>query len=46
MIILVNNKKIMGVHINKPLTNVIGWVAIAILIGLSATLLFLPLINK
>jgi Mn2+/Fe2+ NRAMP family transporter len=46
MIILVNNKKIMGVHINKPLTNFIGWVAIVILIGLSATLLILPLLNK
>jgi Mn2+/Fe2+ NRAMP family transporter len=46
MIILVNNKKIMGVHVNKPITNIIGWIAIAILIGLSTTLLILPMLNK
>jgi Mn2+/Fe2+ NRAMP family transporter len=41
MIILVNNKKIMGVHINKPLTNIIGWLATVLLIALSATWLIL-----
>jgi Mn2+/Fe2+ NRAMP family transporter len=46
MIILVNNKKIMGVHVNKPLTNIIGWVAIVMLIALSLTLLILPFFNK
>ena len=46
MILLVNNKKIIGVHVNKPATNIIGWVAIVILIGLSATLLVLPMISK
>jgi Mn2+/Fe2+ NRAMP family transporter len=46
MIILVNNKKIMGVHINKPVTNIIGWAAVVILIGLSAMLLVLPLLSK
>jgi Mn2+/Fe2+ NRAMP family transporter len=46
MILLVNNKKIMGVHVNKPATNIIGWVAIVILIGLSTTLLVLPMISK
>ncbi len=46
MIILVNNKKIMGEHINKPVTNIIGWAAVVILIGLSVTLLVLPLLNK
>jgi Mn2+/Fe2+ NRAMP family transporter len=46
MIILVNNKKIMGVHVNKPITNIISWATIVILIGLSTTLLILPFINK
>jgi NRAMP (natural resistance-associated macrophage protein)-like metal ion transporter len=46
MILLVNNKKIMGVHTNKPITNVIGWATIAILIGLSTTLMILPMLNK
>jgi NRAMP (natural resistance-associated macrophage protein)-like metal ion transporter len=46
MILLVNNKKIMGAHINKPATNIIGWSAIVILIGLSVMLLILPLLSK
>ena len=46
MILLVNNKKIMGVYVNKPLTNIIGWVTIIILISLTATLMILPLFNK
>lgn len=45
MIVLVNNKKIMGEHINKPVTNIIGWAAVAILIGLSLTLLILPMVS-
>jgi NRAMP (natural resistance-associated macrophage protein)-like metal ion transporter len=43
MILLVNSKRIMGEHVNKPLNNIIGWSAIAILIGLSLTLLVMPL---
>ncbi len=43
MILLVNNKKIMGKHINKPVQNIIGWVSIAILVGLSITLILMPL---
>jgi NRAMP (natural resistance-associated macrophage protein)-like metal ion transporter len=46
MILLVNNKKIMGLHVNKPLNNVIGWSTILILIGLSFTLLILPLFSR
>ncbi len=46
MILLVNNKKIMGLYVNKPLNNVIGWSTIIILIGLSFTLLILPLFNR
>jgi Mn2+/Fe2+ NRAMP family transporter len=46
MILLVNNKKIMGVHVNKPVNNIIGWSAVVVLIGLSLTLLVLPIINR
>ena len=46
MILLVNNKKIMGRYVNKPLNNVIGWSTIIILIGLSITLLILPLFKR
>ena len=46
MILLINNKKIMGTYVNKPLQNVIGWGAVVILTGLSLMLLIMPLITK
>ena len=46
MIVLVNNKKIMGQYVNKPINNIIGWTAIIVLIGLSMTLLLMPLFNR
>jgi len=42
MILLVNNKKIMGEYVNKPINNIIGWSAVSILVGLSLLLLVLP----
>ena len=45
MILLVNNKKIMGQYVNKPINNIISWVTIIALIGLSLTLLFLKLFS-
>jgi Mn2+/Fe2+ NRAMP family transporter len=45
MILLVNNKKIMGEHVNKPIQNIIGWVSIIILVRLSITLIVMPLIH-
>jgi len=45
MILLINNPKIMGKHVNKPINNIIGWGAIIILIGLSLTLLVMPLFS-
>ena len=39
MILLVNNKKIMGIHVNKALPNIIAWVSIVILIALSLSLI-------
>jgi len=44
MILLVNNKKIMGEYVNKPLNNYIGWISVILLIGLSVALLVLPLL--
>ena len=45
MILLVNNKKIMGEYTNKPINNIIGWSAITILVCLSLLLLLIPLIK-
>ncbi|NWJ50578.1 MAG: Nramp family divalent metal transporter [Bacteroidetes bacterium] len=45
MILIVNNKKIMGQHINKPINNIIGWTTIVILVALSGLLMFLPLFS-
>jgi len=46
MMILINNRKIMGTYTNKPLTNVVGWGAVIILVILSVTLLILPLFSR
>jgi NRAMP (natural resistance-associated macrophage protein)-like metal ion transporter len=46
MILLINNKKIMGKYINNKLQNFIGWTAVILLVGLSMTLLFMPLVNN
>jgi NRAMP (natural resistance-associated macrophage protein)-like metal ion transporter len=46
MILLINNKKIMGTYVNKPLQNIIGWSAVVILTGLSLMLLIMPLISR
>lgn len=43
MILLVNNKKIMGKYVNKPLNNMIGWTSVIVLIGLSLMLLIVKL---
>jgi Mn2+/Fe2+ NRAMP family transporter len=45
MIVLINNKKIMGNYVNKPLQNLIGWSAVIILTGLSLALLILPVLT-
>jgi Mn2+/Fe2+ NRAMP family transporter len=46
MILLINNKKIMGDYINSPIQNFIGWGAVGILVFLSLALLLLPLAGK
>ncbi|MEI6899501.1 MAG: divalent metal cation transporter [Bacteroidota bacterium] len=43
MILLVNNKKIMGQYTNKPFQNIIGWGTVGILVALSIILLVMPL---
>jgi NRAMP (natural resistance-associated macrophage protein)-like metal ion transporter len=45
MILLINNKKIMGTYVNSTLQNIIGWSAVVILTGLSLTLIVLPLLT-
>jgi NRAMP (natural resistance-associated macrophage protein)-like metal ion transporter len=46
MILLINNKKIMGIYVNKPHQNIIGWSAVIVLVALSLTLIILPIINR
>lgn len=46
MILLVNNKKIMGEYVNKPINNIIGWGAVICLIVLTLALLLLPFFTK
>lgn len=38
MMLIINNKEVMGEHVNKKLGNFIGWATIAILVGLSVVL--------
>ncbi|MDR2887284.1 MAG: Nramp family divalent metal transporter [Bacteroidales bacterium] len=45
MILLINNRKIMGMYVNNVTQNIIGWTAVVVLVGLSLALLFLPLIS-
>ncbi|NSW93977.1 MAG: Nramp family divalent metal transporter [Bacteroidales bacterium] len=45
MMLLINNKKLMGTHINKPYQNVIGWSSVIILTILSAMLLIMPAVS-
>ena len=46
MMVLINKKKIMGVYVNKKSINIIGWSAVVILVGMSAALLIMPLLNR
>ena len=45
MMILINKKKIMGAYVNGRTTNIIGWSAVVVLVGLSAALLIIPLLG-
>ncbi len=45
MILLVNNKKIMGEYVNKPLNNIIGWGTVIVLVLLSTMLLITQLMK-
>lgn len=46
MILLINNRKIMGEYTNKPFQNIIGWGAVGILVILSGILLVMPIISN
>jgi NRAMP (natural resistance-associated macrophage protein)-like metal ion transporter len=45
MILLINNRKIMGKHTNGRITNVIGWTTVSVLVALSLLLLIIPLFS-
>ena len=45
MILLVNNKKIMGKYVNRLANNIIGWSAVIVLVVLSLVLLLMPLFS-
>lgn len=42
MMLLVNSKEIMGEYVNKGIKNIIGWVTIAVLIGLTGIMFLQP----
>jgi len=46
MILLINNKKIMGVYVNNLIQNIIGWAAVIILVILSVILLIIPFFSR
>ena len=46
MILLINNKKIMGTYTNTLTQNIIGWSAVVLLTGLSLLFLVMPLFSK
>ncbi len=46
MILLINNKKIMGTYVNNLTQNIIGWTAVVILVGLSLVLLIIPFFSR
>ncbi|MEI6579262.1 MAG: Nramp family divalent metal transporter [Eubacteriales bacterium] len=38
MVIIINKKEVMGKYVNKPISNIISWATIVILLGLTVTL--------
>ena len=46
MILLINNKKIMGAYVNNMTQNIIGWTTVVVLVGLSLILLFMPFLSR
>jgi Mn2+/Fe2+ NRAMP family transporter len=38
MVLIINKKDVMGKYVNKPISNIISWITIIILLALSATL--------
>ena len=43
MILLVNDRRIMGKHVNRKINNIIGWTAVIVLVALSIMLLIMSL---
>jgi len=45
MMLIVNNRDVMGEYVNKPLNNIIGWVTVVVLVALSSILLAVSFIQ-
>lgn len=45
MMLMVNNKNIMGEYVNNKFKNIVGWVTIVVLITLTAILTFMPVVK-
>jgi len=45
MILMVNDRKIMGEYVNKRFQNVVGWTTTVVLIILTAMLIFSPIVS-
>jgi Mn2+/Fe2+ NRAMP family transporter len=45
MIRMVNNRKIMGEHVNNKFQNAVGWTGTIVLVGLTAMLLLNQLLS-
>lgn len=46
MMLMVNNKELMGQYVNNKFKNAVGWVTIIILITLTAVLTVMPFAKK
>ena len=46
MILMVNNKRIMGKHVNNRFQNIVGWSTTVILVALTATLIISPFMGR
>jgi len=45
MILMVNDKKIMGTHVNNGFQNAVGWTTAVVLIAMTAVLIAQPIVN-
>jgi Mn2+/Fe2+ NRAMP family transporter len=46
MVLLINNKKVMGKYVNNKLQNIIIWITVIFIVTLSIILFIVPIINQ